>query len=628
MMDVRELLERLEVGEGQDIEFKAAAGGLPNDIWLTLSAFANTDGGWLLLGIDEQHGRFDLAGIRNPNAQLKAFWDNHNNRQKLSVPVCAPGDVALREVDGRKLLVVHVPRASRTMRPVYINGNPLLGSYKRNHEGDYHCNETEVRQMLRDASDEPQDAQIIHGFELGDLDPDSLKGFRQRFASREPDHPFLALDDRGLLTQLGGWRRDRNSDDEGLTLAGLLMLGRGQSLQDALPRHQLDYQEQLSEDPEVRWTFRLTADGRWEPNLFNFYYRVYPRLIDGLEVPFKLDKQAVRLGQTHVHEALREALVNALVHADHQSARPILLIKRTRDFAFQNPGRLRIPLEALYQGGISDPRNPWLQKMFQMLGLGEKAGSGFQKILRAWSEQHWLRPMVRDDAPLDMTIVRMPLVSMIPEEIEIALRKVVGTEYAQLDELDRLILILAHQYGDVGNTDVQPYADEHPRAIGERLKQLVQRDWLLTSNKGRWTRYRLAGTKEGDLFRGLSASGAQTTDPEHSSPSFQHYGSGFQHYDTESQHYGAEQWHDLEILAAPVREKGRVDKDLVEMTVLQLCSQTWLTLRELSRLLGRGSDTLSNHYLRRLVRDGRVLLKFPNSPNHPEQAYRTKSEQG
>ncbi|MDJ0582186.1 hypothetical protein [Crocosphaera sp.] len=95
------------------------------------------------------------------------------------------------------------------------------------------------------------------------------------------------------------------------------MFGRERSILDAFPHYHLDYQERLSNDPEKCWTYRLTIDGKWEPNLFNFYYQVYGRLVKDLNVPFQLDQDAVRQEQTHVHEALREAFVNSLIHADH-----------------------------------------------------------------------------------------------------------------------------------------------------------------------------------------------------------------------------------------------------------------------------------------------------------------------
>ncbi|MHC5827342.1 MAG: hypothetical protein ACYT04_68560, partial [Nostoc sp.] len=128
----------------------------------------------------------------------------------------------------------------------------MTGTYKRNFEGDYRCTVEEVQQMFQDASNEPQDIKILEGFNLSDLDVETLKSFRQRFSSREPDHPWLALDEKNLLIQLGGWRCDRFTGKEGLTLAGLLMFGRERSILDALPHYQLDYQEQLSKDPETR----------------------------------------------------------------------------------------------------------------------------------------------------------------------------------------------------------------------------------------------------------------------------------------------------------------------------------------------------------------------------------------
>jgi ATP-dependent DNA helicase RecG len=255
-------------------------------LWETVSAFANTDGGYIVLGVSESKGRLVISGVRNPNGAQKNFWDIHNNPQKLNAPICSNSNVQVSKVDGHSLITIWVPRAARTQRPVYIDHNPMTGTYKRNYEGDYRCTPEEVRQMLRDASDDPQDLQILEGFDLTDLDPETLKSFRQRFSSREPDHPWLALDDRELLCKLGGWRRDRSTSTEGLTLAGLLMFGRERSILDGLPHYQLDYQERFSDDPETRWTYRLTLDGRWEPNLFNFYYRVYGRLVNDLDVPF------------------------------------------------------------------------------------------------------------------------------------------------------------------------------------------------------------------------------------------------------------------------------------------------------------------------------------------------------
>jgi len=618
-MTIDQLLDTLQLGEDQDIEFKAADGGLPRSLWDTVSAFANTDGGYIVLGVAERDGGFVIEGVRKPETLLKTFWDGHNNPQKLNQPVCSASDVAVMTVDKHRLVCIHVPRVSRQQRPVYINGNPLLGTYKRNFEGDYRCTEAEVRQLLRDAGDDPLDGQIMEGFDLNDLDTESLTAYRNRFASRDPDHPFLALNDLDFLERLGGLRRDRRSGAEGITLAGILMFGNERSLLDALPHFHLDYQEQMSSDPEERWTYRLTLDGKWVPNLFNFYYRVYPRLVNGVDVPFKLDRASMRLEETHVHEALREALVNTLIHSDHQSSRPITVIKRKDTFIFANPGRLRIPKEQLYSGGVSDPRNPNLQKMFQMLGLGEKAGSGFQKILRAWREQHWMIPLVAENPTLEMTRVFLPIASMIPEDVERELRLVVGDAYRTLDELGRVILMLAHRFGEVGNEDIQHYRREHSRDIGTRLGQMATSGWLEKAGHGRGTRYRWPMTRNLGLFDTISN---VVVDSEQDAASSEHLALESEHLKPSSEHLSSEQEDKLLKIAADVRGKGKAPKAQMASTILSLCEEEWLSLRTLARLLNREPDSLRNHYITAMLRDGRLEARVPGKPNHPNQAYR------
>ena len=193
-MTTKKLHKIINLGEDIDVEFKSAKGGLPKSLWESLSGFANTSGGYIILGVDEVgNEEFSIGGIKNPKGMLKTFWDSHNNSQKLSRPICSETDVEILEVDGQSVLIIYVPETNRHQRPVFINGNPYMGTYKRNFEGDYRCSESEVRQMLRDASDDAQDFDIIENFGLEDTDEETLKAYRNRFRSRMADHPYLAL---------------------------------------------------------------------------------------------------------------------------------------------------------------------------------------------------------------------------------------------------------------------------------------------------------------------------------------------------------------------------------------------------------------------------------------------------
>ncbi|MDF2867331.1 MAG: transcriptional regulator [Gammaproteobacteria bacterium] len=607
-MQLDELLNQLDIGEDQDIEFKAASEhGLPKSIWETVSAFANTSGGYIVLGVAQNKDKLEIVGVKNPNNLRKIFWDTHNNPEKLSQPLCQESDIQILTVGERQLLIIHVPQALRTQKPIYINNNPATGAYKRNYEGDYRCTKGEISQMLRDASDEPQDARILEGFGLEDLDTETLTAFRNRFRSREPTHPFLEGNDKSLLQQIGGWQRNRITGKEGLTLAGLLMFGRERSILDALPWYHVDYQERLSDDPDERWTYRLTVDGKWQANLFNFFFRVYPRLVADLDLPFKLDEYAVRLGETPVHVAVREALVNTLIHADYQTSKPIIVVKKRDEFIFDNPGLLRISLEKLYlDGGVSDPRNPHLQKMLSLLGMGEKAGSGFQKILRAWREQHWFKPLVLEQSKLGMTRLWLRLASMIPTDVEQTLRQVVGTAYPKLSDFDRTILMLAHKLETIGNSDVRNYLDKHPREIGEHLKELVNKNWLSQDGHGRGTRYRLP-ISSGHL---VESSGHLVESSGHLVESSGHL--------VES----SEDYEKLKNIALRIRVTGKTDQALLQETILKLCANHYLTIKQLAELLNRKPESLRKHYINPMVDKKLLELRYSDKLNHPQQAYK------
>lgn len=406
-MNKEQLLEYINLGETSTVEFKSAKGGLPKSLWSSISSFANSSGGYIILGVEEVDSKFELGSLKDSTTILKNFWNLHNNTEKLSFPICSEKDIRVIKVENSEVIVIYVPQATRKQRPIFINSNPYLGTYKRNQDGDYRCSESEIRQMIRDASDEPQDFGLIDSFNLSDIDSETLNGYRNIFRTTNIDHPYNMLDDKEFLIKLGGYKKDRASNSEGITLAGLLMFGKESSILEAYPHFHLDYQENFSSNPDTRWTHRITSDGRWECNIFNFYMRVYNRLIQDIEVPFALDKNGMRVGETHIHEALREALVNTLVHANHQSSKSITVIKTKDYFFFRNPGRLRITLEQVFEGGVSDVRNPYIQRMFQLIGLGEKAGSGFIKIIRAWSKQQWMLPQISEDFQNELTSVKL-----------------------------------------------------------------------------------------------------------------------------------------------------------------------------------------------------------------------------
>ena len=114
-------IERLvKQGEVVHTECKDASGGLPDSLWESYSAFANTDGGVIFLGVKEVGGKFSIVGVPNATALIKRFWDGVNNREKVSVNILFDRHVYSVKCRGRDVVVIEVPRADRQDRPVYI----------------------------------------------------------------------------------------------------------------------------------------------------------------------------------------------------------------------------------------------------------------------------------------------------------------------------------------------------------------------------------------------------------------------------------------------------------------------------------------------------------------------------
>ena len=239
-MDILELLKILNIGERVDLECKEASGAIPKSIWESYSAMANTDGGMILLGIKEDKAtqKLSISGVKNAKKRVKEFWDTINS-SKVNVNLLIDKDVQILNIEGLEVIVINVPRAKYNQKPIYLNGNIFKGTYKRNYEGDYVCTESEVKAMIRDASDESNDSRIIEYYKIDDLDKNTLKQYRNRFASRNPDHIWNSLEDEEFLMMLGAIREDRIKKEKYLTIAGALMFGKGYIVRELFPNLKL-----------------------------------------------------------------------------------------------------------------------------------------------------------------------------------------------------------------------------------------------------------------------------------------------------------------------------------------------------------------------------------------------------
>lgn len=393
--------------EGLRLEFKSAAHGLPRSFWETYSSFANSFGGRIILGIGERNGQHVVEGVGDPLKMTDDLWSLLHDPTKVSGLVLMDEDVQICEADGKSLIVVDVPRADRHQRPVYVNGSLENGTYRRNGSGDYHCLMPEITSMLRDQSDQPIDGRLIEQQGLDALDPDTLHAFRNAMRQQNFGHVWNDLPDEKFLQVVGAADRDRAGVLRP-TAAGLLMFGHEYCIAREYPNFRLDYLE--FQQPGFDWSDRfVSGTGEWSGNLYDFFTTAIRKLGLILPRPFALGRDLRREDDTELHKAVREGLINALIHADYSGLRGIRLEVRPQAITIQNPGLFRIPLAAAEAGGASDPRNPILAKLFAMIGGAERAGSGVYRILSAWKNSGLGRPQYTEQLDPPRVQLTLPL---------------------------------------------------------------------------------------------------------------------------------------------------------------------------------------------------------------------------
>ena len=117
-----------------------------------------------------------------------------------------------------------------------------------------------------------------------------------------------------------------------------------------------------------------------------------------------------RVNDTPVHRALREALANCIINTDFYGKFGVTIIKEDDKLTLENPGYIRLGKEQMRRGGKSDPRNKSLMKMFNLIDIGEHAGSGVPNIFNVWEEEGWEEPIIEESFEPDRTSLTLKFI--------------------------------------------------------------------------------------------------------------------------------------------------------------------------------------------------------------------------
>lgn len=350
--------------------------------------------------------------------------------------------------------------------------------------------EEEIRGMIRDNVSD-LDSKVLDDFTINDLDMSSVHRYRNMFKQLKEEHIFNSLDDIEFLESI---RAIKTVDGTlNLTVAGLLFFGKEYKIVQHFPAYFLDYQERMTDDPDVRYTNRIySSTGDWSGNIFDFYFRVVGRLLLDVELPFKLQENSIhRITETNMHKAVREGLANCLVNADFTYTRGLVIKKSYNEITFENPGSLRISIEQAFKGGISDPRNANVLHMFSLINVGEKAGSGIPTIKKAFEENGLLEPVLYEEFNPNRTFLKLSFLKVKKVDIETEIKIDAKIDYTMLTNQEYEIVEFLHEHKVIIRKQVEDLLGVKNRRANDILRSLIDKDIIVMVGTTRDAKYKM-----------------------------------------------------------------------------------------------------------------------------------------
>ncbi|MCP5207855.1 MAG: putative DNA binding domain-containing protein [Hahellaceae bacterium] len=398
-MDAAELRALLKKPEWHDIELKKAENKFPDEAISTICAYANSGGGYLILGVDEKQLP-EISGITDVDTVQNDAINVLKDTQKFNVPITYD-QPHLIDIDDKKVIVIPIQDSLRQQKPVKVylklkgKKDKSWVAYLRKGACDVIANDNEITRMMIDSgltspTDHLLDVDVETCFE-----PNTLKWYRRVFESRHQQKHFELshvefLDALGLI---------REQDDElKPTVASILMFGTEKYVRQILPRFTLDvywHHFDLDDDTEgERWNDRRTYDC----NLFDTWRQLAERFMYYAEQPFQIDETNLqRNNEPPDYIGFREAAVNVLIHQDYSDKSRAASIHFYKNASiYKNSGDSLIEVDRLGKGD-SDSRNPLIMQTFHRIGLSDTAGSGIKAIYQNWQQLDRPIPEVIND---------------------------------------------------------------------------------------------------------------------------------------------------------------------------------------------------------------------------------------
>ena len=627
-----ELFAKLGQGD-ESVEIEAKASREIGDSLLeTISAMSNEPGrggGYLLLGVGRREGSlfpdYHIAGVPNPD---KVQADLASQCAAAFNVVIRPQ--ILREVRQEGVvLVVHIPEAQPHEKPIYIKSKGLpRGAFRRIGSADVVCTDDDLQALYQGRNHHSFDEAPVENCTAEDLDTSAIHEYRRTRAEANPNAPELAYRDDELLVSLSCV--NRNGQQLIPTIAGILLFGKRATIRRVFPLMRLDYirvsGREWVRDPDSRFDTVEILD----PILLALP-RAINAVLDDIPKAFLLPSEAVQRQDVPLipRTAIREALVNAVMHRSYRQKSPIQIIRYANRLEIRNPGHSLVPDDRLGEPG-SISRNEKIAAVLHETRFAETKGSGIRAMREAMSKANLGPPTFESDREKDTFVVTFLFHHFLNAD---DVRWLGQFSHLDLSEDEQKALVFAREMGAINNSAYRDINQMETLIASGHLRRLRELGLLAQKGKSSATYYvptdRLLAGAVSPAQRGLNSHGVPTglsTKPQGLTPAITAQSQGLAHMaEGKPTELSANlQGLPTELTEAIHRLGRRSSATELRAIICRVCDWRPLTSDELAKILRRNQHYLLSSILRPMIRDGDLEYLYPNNPAHPQQAYRTR----
>lgn len=651
MSKARRFLEELNTtDEHVGIEAKQCTTKIDKSVLESICAFSNEPnlgGGTILIGVsesDDEETPYYISGVVLPDKLQSDLSTQCANAFNHSIRPL----IEIERIDGKNVLIVTVKELDPKNKPLYFKSKQLpQGAWRRIGSTDQQCTDDDLLQLYHDADD--FDKALAEGADLDDIDENAVRLYRNLRRNVNPKAEELNYSDFDLLRSLNAIARSNNGEWK-LTHTGLLVFGTQMALRREMPAARVDYirvegTEWIS-DPRNRFS---SIDMRG--SLLLMVNRAFNAIADDLPRGFSLrpgNLQAERPLQIP-EDALREAIVNALIHQNFRIHQPIQLIRYSNRIEIINPGFSLKPVETLGEPG-SRMRNPNIGSIFHETQLAEAKGTGIGTMRRLMEEAKMLPPTFDSNTLRNNFTTRILLHHFLPESDLKWLASLSSEDkftYAQ-----KLAFIFLREVGAIDNITYRQLSDVNNRVATKELKMLVKSGFIDAKGRGRQTYYipteklkklyntdntctdanGVTSTSNGASpgANDATSSSNDGTSEANNGTSSPNDGTSEANNGTSSRNGGTSEANNgtpnglniPEYLKDRIRKFGkRVPKAALMDTIVELCGIQPFTGEELATLLSRSESHIKNKIIPELLESKRIRFSIPEMKHHPNQKY-------